>query len=50
MIKELYIYRNGQLHCIISDEEAEETLSLLQQCFPLEDFELLEKPKKGGGQ
>jgi hypothetical protein len=46
MIKELLIYRNGPLHCIIAENRAEKALDALKKCFPEDSWTLLEKPEK----
>ena len=46
---EYLIYRNKHLHCIINaSTEAEKaaTLVLLKDCYPLDKWEMLEKPGK----
>jgi len=43
---EYLIYRNRHLHCIINaSAEAEATLKMLEDCYPLDDFEMIEKPE-----
>ena len=45
-MKEYLIYRSGRLHCIINaSAEAEATLKMLEDCYPLDDFEMIEKPE-----
>jgi len=42
---EYLIYRSGHLHCIINASAAEATLKMLEDCYPLDDFEMIEKPE-----
>ena len=43
---EYLIYRNRHLHCIINASAAEATLKMLEDCYPLEKWEMFEKPGK----
>ena len=44
MIKELLIYRNEQLHCIVPEDRAEQALSTLEKCFPEDSWTLRDNP------
>ena len=46
MIKELLIYRNEQLHCIVPEDRAEQALDLLEECYPNDKWTLQNKPIK----
>jgi len=43
---EYLIYRNRHLHCIINASAAEATLTLLEDCYPQDEWEMFEKPGK----
>ena len=43
---EFLIYRNDHLSCIVNDDVAEATLDLLQDCYPLDSWELRKKIEK----
>ena len=49
MIKELPIYRNEQLHCIVPEDRAEQTLATLEKCYPEDEWTLRDKPIKKEG-
>ena len=44
MIKELLIYRNEQLHCIVPEDRAEQALATLEECYPEDSWTLLDRP------
>jgi len=45
-MKEYLIYRSEHLHCIINTSaEAEAALKLLEDCYPQDEWEMLEKPE-----
>ena len=46
MIKELLIYRNEQLHCIVPEDRAEQALAILKECYPETSWTLRDKPIK----
>ena len=43
-MKELRIYRNEQLHCIVPEDRAEQALATLKICFPEANWTLQNKP------
>lgn len=44
-MQEYLIYRNGRLRCIVNEDKAEATLKLLQGSYPMDEFEMIEKPE-----
>ena len=44
-MKEYLIYRSEHLHCIINASAAEATLKMLEDCYPQDEWEMIEKPE-----
>ena len=44
MIKELLIYKNEQLHCIVPEDRAKQALDALKKCYPEDEWTLRDKP------